>query len=109
MVFSSTLDGIEGNGPVKGHKSTMMTNREGKQIQIGQLAWTVNSSGVDDAIFQKTDIVRPEFMERGPRGFDEAFVNRGNRHWVRIVCVRHDPHAAVLGRGTRCPAGFGMS
>ena len=50
-----------------------MPHREGNQVHIGQLPRSMNSHRIDDFRIQKTDFIRPEFMDVLLAGLGQMF------------------------------------
>ena len=90
----------ERNPSIEGHEPSSAPNREGKQIQVGQLPRSMNSGRVHDFRIQQTDSIRPEFMDVLLAGLGQMLNDSLNWQRVSIAWIRHDPDTSILRDGT---------
>lgn len=101
-------DGVPGNRAIKRDELPAMPNGERKQVEISELAWSVNSRRISDTRVEQTEVIRPELVDGTCAGFPKPFHYCAHRHRIRIRRMRHDAHTAVFGYGTGCPTGARM-
>ena len=81
-----------------------MPDREREQVEIGQLARTMNPRRVSDARIEQAHIVRPELVQRTRGRLGQPLGDHPQRRRVRISRVRHHAHARRLSDRARRPA-----
>src|SRR5258705_9710934 len=96
MLLLRTANRRERNGLIERHKAAAMRNSKCKEINVGELARSVDARRLDDPGVEQAHIVRPEFMSPMRYCLAQAFGDRNHRHVLRIARLRHDAHASIL-------------
>ena len=81
-----------------------MSKRERKQVEIGQLARSVNACGVDVLSIEQTDVVGPELMQMALSRLGKTLDDGLHGQRIGICGMGHDSNAAVLGDRTGRPS-----
>jgi len=63
VLRRSFPDRGERNAGIESNKPSFTLDRESKQVNVGQLPRSMNSSRIHDIRIQQTDFIRPEFVD----------------------------------------------
>lgn len=96
ILRRSFPDRGERNAAIKSDQPSFMQNRESKQVYVGQLPRSMNSSRIHDIRIQQSDFIRPEFMDILVAGRGQMLNDSLDWQRVWIAWIRHDTNTPVL-------------
>ena len=96
MLFLGTFDRTQRNRSIKGHKTTLVFDRQGQQINIGQLPMAVDFAVVKSGRVQQADVVGPELVSWGLAKIMQSFQGLLKRCRPQITGLANDANATIL-------------
>ena len=106
MLLRGATDCVHRDGAIEGHEPSVSMDRQCEEVHVSELAWPVDSIGVNDGVIKNADGVGPELMLRCGARVGKLGHRDGRRYGVGICGLRQNSDAAVLGDGARRPACF---
>ena len=104
MLLFCALDRTQGNRTIKSHKATLVLDRQGQQINIGQLAMAVDFAVVKSCRIQQADVVGPELVPWGLAKIMQRLQGLLKRYRPLITGLADDADATILRQRAACPA-----
>ena len=105
MLFLGTLDRTQGNRTIKSHKAALVLDRQGQQINIGQLPMAVDFAVVKSGRVQQADVVGPELVPWSLAKIMQRLQGLLKRCRPLITGLADDAYATILRQRATCPAG----
>jgi len=99
-----TANGIERNRAVEGDEPASLRGRERKEVDIRNLARSVEMRAIDRFVVEQTHVAGPVRVMPAPRRRSQQIGRLGGGDPIRITRLTHHAHHSVLRDGAGSPS-----